>query len=167
MCMKVRSILVMMFVMLSACGFTQEREIRPNSMFLEIAGIGGYTINYERSIIVNNWINFSSSIGVGTGKYLVGPPVIIPVQVKSNFVCNSISVEFGFSYAHWVLKKTELDPMNGPGYLHDNIGVGYLGYRQYLFRKRAFLSIAYTPKLFGELESPNLSSISLRLGFTF
>ena len=139
---------------LSVISFSQNIENSKNSVYLDLAGIGGFgSLNYSREFIEIGLFEFEAHAGLSTTKLndfktKFNPQIIIPFGVHGTFGNkHSVEVGLGSAYISSVRANYSYEPERYST-INGNASIGY----KYMKKKGGFLFRAYYSPLFEQFQ---------------
>ena len=162
-----RFIFILLYVLSSARGFSQDDSLRLNSIFIELGGPGGsFSLNYDRTINFND--NLGLTAGIGFSPILINFEFTprFPIQVKIFHQKKKHTIELGTAFTPYLWYDNE-----------ENLGrnlkevqlamFGQFGYKHSILKNKSFVGIAFTPLLHDAGVFCFVPMGALRFGYRF
>ena len=155
-------VLILVFMSLQANG---QNDKPKNSVFFELGGMAGLmSLNYDRSIYLDDSIGFNIGIGFSPLILIGQGTLIVPIQVKLFYQFGKHSIEGGMGFT--------LLGDQGSGIENEiplDLSIfAQVGYKYSIIRDRFYFGIAFTPSL-GRIKTGYEFAPwgALRFGFKF
>lgn len=120
-----------------------------NVLYIEIAGIGGYSsLNYERIVFGNNKFKFGLRVGISTYNITdhttkFNPDIIIPIAINGLYG-NNHNIEFGLGQT--ISNIVQANPSNWKPKRMTNLHANFtIGYRYQKDKGGIIFRCSYTP----------------------
>ncbi len=142
-----RFVFILLYVLSSARGFSQDDSLRLNSIFIELGGPGGsFSLNYDRTIYFND--NLGLTAGIGFSPILINLEFTprFPIQVKIFYQKRKHTIELGTAFTPYLWYDNEENFSRNLKEAHLAI-FGQLGYKHSILKDISYVGIAFSPLL--------------------